>query len=254
MKRIQNLVNEERKSLLEGKDGIQDAVITRPKRSQTVAVGLLALDDIEAATDWFQALTEEWLIYADNMYDSQYRSDPKKSAQLGPWSDYINAIYCAVLAQNDVESTAETVHERATEPFIEDLENRSLAHRIDLARALSSYILANGELETHVETLEANVRDQDKPWAVDRYLPYARVLRGLDEGDTAAVSAGLDGLLEFHRNRVAGVRDADAVTKAVALDATAMVALARRDGLDISIDHDAIPDAVNDDDHYPIGE
>lgn len=33
-----------------------------------------------------------------------------------------------------------------------------------------------------------------------------------------------------------------------------MLALARSEGLAITVDHDAIPDAVNDDEHYPVGE
>lgn len=106
----------------------------------------------------------------------------------------------------------------------------------------------------HVATLEANVRDRDRPWAVERYLPYGRLLRGLDAGDESAVSAGLDGLVEFHRDRVASARDADAVQQAVATDATAMLALARREGMAVTVDHELIPDALNDPEHYPAGE
>lgn len=251
--KLAELVASERENLLDGKDGIEDAIVTFARRAQPVAIGLLALDDVAAASDWFDALTEEWIIDADNKYDAKYRSDPRKSAQLGPWDAYINALYCAILGGSDVDQTAETVLERATEPFVDDLENRTLAHRIDLARALSSYLLDSGMVEEHVTALEDSVRDRDKPWAVDRYLPYARVLRGLDAGDASEVSAGIEGLLDFHRDHVASAGDADAVQQAVALDATAMLALARREGMAITVDHDAIPDAVNDDEYYPVG-
>jgi len=250
---LSELVKSERESLLDGKDGIDDAVVTFARRAQPVAVGLLALGDVAEAWDWFNALTDEWIIDADNKFDAKYGSEPRKSAQLGPWKAYINAIYCAILGRNDMASTAERVLERATESVIDDLENRSLAHRIDLARALSSYLLDTGTVEEHATALENAVKEQDKPWAVARYLPYVRVLRGLNGTDVSEVEAGIEGLLKFHRDHVASARDADAVQKAVALDATAMLALARREGMAITVEDELIPDALNDDEHYPIG-
>ncbi|WP_256392922.1 Imm49 family immunity protein [Natronoarchaeum rubrum] len=250
---LAELVTSERESLLNGKDGIEDAVVTFARRAQSVAIGLLALGDVADAWDWLDALADEWVIDANNKFDAKYGSEPSKSAQLGPWEAYINAIYCAVLGRNTVEPTAETVLERTMEPFVDELENRSLAHRIDLARALSSYLLDTGTVAEHATALEDAVEERNKPWAVARYLPYARVLRGLDAGDVSEVEAGIEGLLEFHRNHVASARDADAVQKALALDATAMLALARRDGMAITVDHELIPDALNDAEHYPVG-
>lgn len=252
MTELRDLVYGEGKALLDGKDGIEDAVVTRPHRAQTVAVGLLALGDIAEAKEWFQALTEEWLIYTDNSWEAKYEREPMQSAQLGPWDDYISAIYSSILGQENVEHVAKTVHERSTAGFVDGLENRALAHRIDLARALSALLLEEPSVERHLAALERDVRDRGKPWAVDRYLPYASVIRGLRAESVVEVRDGIDGLLEFHRNRVAGARDADAVQKAVALDATAMLALARRRDIGISVDHDLIPAALNDESHYPV--
>jgi hypothetical protein len=251
---VRTLVTDEREQLLDGKDGIEAAVVTRPNRAQTVAVGLLALGDINEAKAWFRALTEEWIIYAGNSWEARYEEEPIRSAQRGPWRDYINAVYCALLGREDVEEVAETVNDRATEEFVDDLENRSLAHRIDLARALSSYLLDDGTVEEHATALEHAVKERDKPWAVARYLPYVRALRGLNGTDVSEVETGIEALLEFHRDHVASARDADAVQKAVALDATVMLALARREGVAITVDHERIPDALNDDEYYPVGE
>ncbi|ELY86923.1 hypothetical protein C485_08402 [Natrinema altunense JCM 12890] len=157
------------------------------------------------------------------------------------------------MGKSTVEEVAAEVNERATAAFIDDLENRSLAHRIDLARALSSYLLDTGTVEEHATALENAVKEQDKPWAVARYLPYVRVLRGLNSTDVSEVKAGIERLLKFHRDHVASARDADAVQKAVALDATAMLALARREGMAITVEDELIPDALNDDEHYPVG-
>lgn len=251
---VRALVTDERDSLLASKASISEAVVTRPHRAQTVAVGLLALGDTEEAKTWFQELTEEWVVYAGNSWDAKYQEEPRRSAQRGPWEDYINGMYSAILGRQDLQEVAKEVYERATAPFVDDLENRELAHRVDLARSLSAHLLGKGEAEKHAAHLEETVQGRDNPWALDRYLPYVRVIRGLQASSASEVSGGIEGLLDFHRERVASARDADAVQKAVALDATAMLALARREGLNITVDHHAIPDALNDDEHYPVGE
>lgn len=252
MTELRELVYGEGEALLTDKDGIEDAVITRPHRAQTVAFGLLALGDIAEAKEWFQALTEEWLIYTENSWEAKYEREPLQSAQLGPWKDYISGIYSSILGHENVETVAETVYARSTAAVVDGLENRELAHRVDLTRALSALLLEEPPVERHLDVLERYVRDRGKPWAVDRYLPYARVIRGLRAESPAEIYEGIDGLLDFHRDRVAGARDADAVQKAVALDATAMLALARRRGIGMSVDHDLIPAALNDESHYPV--
>ncbi|NHX41541.1 MULTISPECIES: Imm49 family immunity protein [Haloarcula] len=252
MTELQNHVHIERGQLLDGKESIKEAVLGRPNRAQDVAVGLLSLGDVAEAKAWFQALAEEWVIIANSRWDSSYQKDPRQSAGMGPWSDYIDALYCAILGRDDTTTPARTVLTNSTESFVDELENRDRTHRIDLARALSSHLLENEMVEQHLTALEDAVEERDKPWAIARYLPYARVLRGLDAGDVSDVEAGIQGLLEFHRDHVASARDADAVQKAVALDATAMLALARREGMAITVDDELIPGAVNDDEYYPI--
>ncbi|NHX41661.1 MULTISPECIES: Imm49 family immunity protein [Haloarcula] len=251
---LQSVVDAERAELLEGKDGIEKAIITRPHRGQTVAIGLLALDEVDAANDWFQALTEEWPVYANSKWDSKYESEPRSPASLGPWGDYIDGLFAALLARQTVDEIAATVYERATEPFVDRLEKREFAHRIDFARALSSLILGNVTVETHLDRLEQNVAKHGSDWDQARYVAYTRCIRAILAGHSSEAEAGIEALLEFHRDHVASARDADPVQKAVALDGTVMLALARREGVAITVDHERIPDALNDDEYYPVGE
>lgn len=249
---VRTLVDRERDKLLEGKDGITDAVITRPNRGQTVAVGLLALDEVDEANAWFRALTDEWLIYADNKWEAKYEEEPRSPASPGPWSDYIDGLFAALLGRHDVDSVAETVHGRSTASFVDELDKREFAHQIDLAQSLSGTILGVRSVEQSLKTLEQHVAENGNEWDTDRYSAYRRFIRGLRADSEPEVSAGIEGLLDFHRDHVASARDADAVQQAVALDGTAMLALARREGMAITVDHDAVPDALNDDEHYPV--
>ncbi|PSP85703.1 hypothetical protein BRC96_01550 [Halobacteriales archaeon QS_6_64_34] len=251
---VQRLVKDEREQLLDGKDGIEAAVVTRPNRSQTVAIGLLTLGEVAEAKAWFRALVEEWLTYAGNSWEAQYENEPKQSAQRGPWNDYVNAVYCAVLGSADIENAAEVVDKRATEEFVDELENRDLAFRVDLARSLSAYILADPSLSEVLDALERRVNEHGNDWDYDRYHAYARTLRGLQAESESEIAVGIEALLAFHQTHLASGNGVDAVDSAVALDATAMLALARWDGWAITIDHEAIPDALNDDEYYPVGE
>lgn len=147
---------------------------------------------------------------------------------------------------------AETVYKRTTATFVDGLDKREFVYRIDLARSLSGFLLGKSTVEQHLETLEQYVTENGNEWDVARYKAYSQCIRGLVIDSQSEVEAGIEGLLEFHSEYVASARDADAVQKAVALDATAMLALARREGMDITIEHDAIPDALNDAKHYPV--
>ncbi|MFD1586247.1 Imm49 family immunity protein [Halorientalis brevis] len=249
---LSELVESERERLLDGKDGIDAAVVTRPTRAQTVAVGLLALDDVDGASDWFRALVEEWPIYANSKWESKYEEEPRSPASPGPWSDYINGIFAVLLARQNVEDIADTVYARTTEPFVDELDKREFAHRIDLARSLSSAILDNDSDEQHLDTLEQYVVEHGSDWDRARYSAYIQFIQGLLNDSKSDILAGIEGLLDFHQTHVANARDADAVQKAVALDATAMLALARREGMAITVDHEAIPAPLNNDEYYPV--
>jgi len=251
---VHTLVTDEREQLLEGKDGIEAAVVTRPNRAQTVAVGLLVLGEINEAKTWFQALTEEWVVYAGNSWEAQYETEPRQSAQRGPWEDYLNAVYCALLGRHNVAEVAETVHERATAAFVDGLENRELAFRVDLARSLGGYLVADPSLSESLDAFERRVSERGNGWDRDRYHAFARTLRGLQAGSAAEVSEGIDDLLMFHQTHLVGGSGVDAVDTAAALDATAMLALARRDGMAITVKDERIPDALNDEEYYPVGE
>jgi hypothetical protein len=250
---IQRLVSSERENLLEENDNIKDAVVTRPHRGQTVAVGLLALNEIDAAKMWFRALAEEWVIYADNKWKENYKENPRSPASPGPWSDYIEGLFAALLGRHDVDGIADTIYNRTDSSFVDNLSKREFAHRIDLARSLSGLILGKTSVGRHLDMLEQYVASNGNEWDEARYSAYISFIQALISDTKPEVLDGLKKLLSFHHNHVASAPDADAVQKAVALDATAMLALARREGLAITVEHDAIPDALNDDEHYPIG-
>ena len=108
-------------------------------------------------------------------------------------------------------------------------------------------------MEHHLEHLERCVRNRNKPWATARYLSFVQAIRGLTTQSESKAKRGINDLLEFHEDHIVQAPDSDAVQRAVAIDATAMLALARREGVDITVEHEAIPDALNDDEHYPIG-
>lgn len=251
---IRAYVEQERTALLKNEQGVAGAVITRPHRGMTVALGLLSLGDVQEGKQWLRALSDEWIIYADEKLESKYKEEPRSPASPGPWGDYVNAVFSSLLAVEDVEKVAEIVFSRTTDEFVDKLEKREFAHDIGLARILSGHLTKKSGVSEHTTQLESNVHNSGGDWEIDRYSAYSTIIRGLQKRSKPQVSSGIENLLTFHREHVIGSPDADLVQKVVATDATAMLALARREGMNLTIEHDAIPDALNDDDHYPVGE
>ena len=251
--RVRALVKRERPALLENTDSVAKAVITRPHRGMTVALGLLSLGEISEARQWLRALTDECVVYADEKWDAKYKQSPRGPASPGPWEDYLNGVFSSLLSRHDTENTSREILDRATNSFVDDLENRRFAHEIGVVRILAGYITESEDIVDYTTQLESNVQEYGGEWELSRYLPYTLVIRGLQAESKSDVSKGISGLLTFHRKHIVESSDADAVQKAVALDATVMLALARLEGMDITVEHEAIPDALNDDEHYPIG-
>lgn len=252
--RVRTCVKQERTALLKGEQGVAEAVIARPHRGMTVGLGLLSLGDVQEGKQWLRALTDEWIVYADEKWESKYREEPRSPASPGPWEDYVNAIFSSLLAEKNVEKVADIVFSRTTDNIVDELEKREFAHNIGLARILSGHITKKNDISKYTTQLKSNVQDCGGDWEIDQYSAYSAVFRGLQEASKSQVSSGIENLLMFHREHIVGSPDADVVQKAVAIDATAMLALARREGMNLTIEHDAIPDALNDDDHYPVGE
>ncbi|MBX0298155.1 hypothetical protein [Haloarcula nitratireducens] len=247
---IRDVVEQKRAKLLDDSNGLNAAAAAHPHAARTIGVGLLALDEVVPARDWFRALAQTWIATANDNWEAKYKTGSRADAVAGPWREYIRGLYSAVLAGHNVERTVSTVLERTTASFVETLDKRQTAQQLDLARALSSTLVDDTATVEHVRTLRQNLETTGTPARKDHYEPYIRIVQHLNWDNDAMVAYGVHELVMSHGR----FRDADIIRNSVAYKATALLALARRAGASIAYSYETIPDAVNGDTYYPVVE
>lgn len=151
-------------------------------------------------------------------------------------------------------SVGGAVYEALTAEAVQALDGRSTRPRIDMDVALGGF-LAGRDVGPHLTALRSAVDrasrpEYYRPWG----LPQADVIEAIQAGDTPAVEAALAELDEFHREHRASNEHYKIVRREVNFQATAYVALARQRGLRCTYQSEFVPEAVVDDDHYPVGE
>ena len=246
------LTESERADLMHGCSDVSEAVAARAGRGETVAKGLLAQADTEEAKQWFAALSDEWVLRGEEIWETKFEKRDLDVAEMSPWHEYNMGLLAGILARADTEAAAHTASERVAEPFVDELDQRELEHRIDLVGMLSGFLIDSESHEAYAETLRRHVDENGDDWDRAYYLPHATVLDGIRTGDAAEVTAGITDLVAFHEEFVVGARDANVVDEAVALNACAMLALARGHGLDVSVESEYVPEALADDEYYPV--
>jgi len=248
--RLREYVEDEKTNLCDGRDGIADAVVLRPKSGTEVAVGLLALGEIDEATEWFAAVSDEWMDSAKSAFEAKYVDGDDEHAQGKQWKQLQRGLQTGILGRVDATDPAETALDYASREFVDDLVSRELEPRIDLVRALGRFLAAG---ERDVEKLRARVEQTAGHHKEDfnraYYLPQAAAIEAIDAGDAAAVEDAVDALVDFHAEFVVGAPDTNVVDEAVALDACAYLALAKQYGLDVTVDSEYVPEALIDEEY-----
>ena len=251
-KDISTLIESEREQLTEGRDDISDAVTLRPDPSTTVAKGLLVQGHISEAQAWFDAVSDEWLQGGERIYETKFEQKNRQKAQQRPWHEYVMSLLTGLLGRTGLSDTAMTIADRVSAPFVDGLEQRSITLRIDLAGLLVSVVLKTDSWESYASNLLPSYDMRDEEWVEARYPPYVAAAEGIRRNSLKRIETGIEGLISFHDRFVAGARDASVVDASISLDACAVLALARRKGIAVTVEHEVIPDALNDPEYYPI--
>ena len=251
---ISTLVESEREQLADGCDGIGDAVTLRPDPSTTVAKGLLVQGHISEARAWFDAVSNEWLQRGERVYETKFERKNRQKAQQRPWHEYVMSLSTGLLGRTGLGDTATTIADRVSAPFVDGLEQRSITLRIDHAGLLASIVLETDSWESYASNLLPSHDMRDEERAEARYPPYVAAAKGIRKNNPERVETGIEGLISFHDRFVAGARDASVVDASISLDACAVLALARRKGIAVTVEHEVIPDALNEPEHHSVDE
>lgn len=249
---VSEIVEAKRSELLEACDGLQEAVARAHLGVDRVARGLLVLGETEEAINWFDPLVEKWTSCGEDIWETKFEQKETDVVPMSPWHEFQMGLFAGFLGQSDVSEAAQTALDRTTKPFVDELTGRREENRIDAVRILAAYLL-DEDWRPYAEQLQASLEEGGNQYRRARYPPYVTVIEGIVDDDAEAVESGVQNSITFHEEFIVGARDADAVDEALAHDASALLALARKEGVNAEVDSEYVPDALTGEEYYPVG-
>lgn len=205
-------------------------------------IGLYRLlnGDTRAAAPWFDHASRRFLkkhetykVYAEAHGHSQWEGEP---------ISLTDALHAALLAGSPDRCRAAADAVGGVDETYPDAYPDSRS-RYDYVRALAAVITDSPDRDALVETLATNL-DGTPDGARERYAAYATVLRGVTEQNVATVQDGIQALVEDHVATFTG--NPTTIDEMVSVPGTALTALARMNGLNVTVDGRFVPSAIAD--------
>ncbi len=202
-------------------------------RYYSVGAFHLALGELAAAREAFADAARHYLQSA--VESRPYRHEPPTDKWRNEPIRLVRGLYCALVA-DDPDLREECAREAVAldDEYLEE-NPAQLFYR---AKAVGAVALDDDRQGEFVSEFETAV----DPDFVPEDLAIARACRGILDGDGAEVVAGVEDLLDHHRDRIDG--EPDTKSEVVSLPATALVLLARDRGLDVWVDSGFVPDVL----------
>lgn len=190
-----------------------------------------AIPDFETATEWYYKGSQETRERRESLSD-----DFEGGVRL------LKYLYSAILSGDDA------LLEQATEIAFETHESHyhqfSTVHRYHLMNALAATVQETGDQQHHLDELEATLDElpDDHP---EYFGALWHALTGIVDRDEQAFEDGIAQFLEWHDDNV-DFENKTSADDLVCLPVLTLVVLARRDGMDVSVDSPYVPDCVDD--------
>lgn len=199
-------------------------------RYHAIGAFRLLVDEPDAGRTAFADAARHYLQSA--VESRPYRHEPPTDKWRNEPIRLVRGLYCALVA-DDPELREECASEAVAldDEYLEE-NPAQLFYR---AKAVGAVALDDDRQGKFVSEFETAV----DPDFVPEDLAIARACRGILDGDGAEVAAGVEDLLDHHRDRIEG--EPDTKSEVVSLPATALVLLARDRGLDVWVDSGFVP-------------
>jgi len=258
---IRTYVQEKREELIDNSNdgGYDEYVYGDGVPAFRLAFGLVALRKTTEAKNWFKPLANVWAVGAPSAKQWRFEKGRTHAGDL-PQKYWFRAVASAVMSDHPQQQsdTGHKVHDQITNPEHNNLEGRDQQTRIDAWAGVAA-LLSGRDVQPHIadiRTHAANRSEKRNPYAWESEpfgLPQAKILEGIDTGNPELVSTGLNELSSFHEEYQVEAKDDHRMQREIDFPTTMYVVLARQNGFDIEIDNPHIPEAVFDDESYPVG-
>lgn len=227
------------------------------KDAAQAALAMLALGRTGEARVWISKAASVQKEYVTSLKEGKLElvEDQDKQFDINDlrWRQFHNLAVLGCLTGNRQQQIeiGETLYQHATDTALDKLKNRE-------KRCKPYYIAAFGALylqrdDVHDYCKEARSRLPEEP-SVSLHQVMIDAIDAIATGDKQEVSEKIESVLsDYHSVHVVDNREGFHFTlQTVSREATALITLARRQGIDVHIDSEYIPEAVYDEEHYPL--
>ena len=204
--------------------------------SQNIGLYYFALDECDTGVEHFQFATEQ---YRRSITDLREQRETPSDNFEGE-TTLLDYLYCTLLSREIPSS--KTAAELVLKTEREHYERFSTEWRYYYTMALAASILENGEQHQYLDQLQKTIPTHDQ--AHEQFFTALwTALSGIKNRGEDEFCAGINQFLDWHDKNV----DFDTKTSATDLvckQVAALIVLARRNGMDVYIDSEYIPECV----------
>lgn len=146
----------------------------------------------------------------------------------------LKALYCGILS-NDDELLTEAANETLAMDSAYVTEFPETVYKYHAAKALASVALDAEEARTHIDSLRDSL-DGLRPELGQFFRAIATVADGIVGTDGETVAEGVQQLLDHHTSTFGS--EPTTIGQAISVPATALLSLARRKGIDVTVENE----------------
>jgi hypothetical protein len=205
-------------------------------KAKAVALYKMSLERCDDAVEDFLTAVK-W--YQDSITEYRERRDSPSDNFEGE-TTLLNYLYCAILSGN--EGFQKEAAEIALDTESEHYSRFSTEHRYHFMNALASMMLDNGDQQIHLDKLDDALAEP--PADHQRFFGALHTtLSGIVSDDSAQFQEGAEQFLDWHDDNV-DFENKTSAEDLVCKQIAALWVLARRNGMDVTVDSPYLPDCL----------
>lgn len=225
------------------------------------AFAMLALGRIDEAKSWLKNTASEQADAAVTVKKGKVkhaeRNDEPLTVRNLRWREFHHAAVFAGPTADEAtfDLVGRTLYEHATDPSLDDLDDWERAYWPYYIAGLGALYRERAEVDDFCRKARSALEQDRNDWQKTFMRTLLDIVEAIASGQERAVEDAIEMYLhEHHEEVVVGNPEGFPLPfRRVSAEATSFLTVARTTGIDVHVDSGHIPEAVYDEDHYPLG-
>lgn len=231
------------------------------REAANVASAMLAIGRVNDAKQWFANAAQQQAESAVTVNEAKLDIATDKNGahdvdDLG-WGHFVHAaLFAGPTASPEIyEEVGDILYSAGTDATLDELDGREKRSRPYLVAAFGALYLRRDDVPRYCQASRGRLDHRPAGGTKVYHRMLIDLIDAIADGEPQRVTNAIETYLqEYHMEHVVGNDEGfHFAIQAVSLEATAFTALARTRGIGVEIDSEYVPDAIYDEEHYPLG-